>query len=90
MSFYTGTFLLGALWFGVPFPKLQTFSGRFCVLFIDYSLYEKTTSGILVYLLICEVTTTKVNFRFYKQYSKTETRLVCKLPIFPQNASIAF
>ena len=26
MSYHPGTFLVGAHWFGVPFPKLQTFS----------------------------------------------------------------
>ena len=42
------------------------FSGKFRVLPFDYSLYEKTILGIFVYLFICEVTTTKVDFRFYK------------------------
>ena len=27
MSYYTGIFLVGAHWFGVPLPKLPTFSG---------------------------------------------------------------
>ena len=38
MSYYTGTFLVGAHWFGVPFPKLQIFSEIFWVLPIDYNL----------------------------------------------------
>ena len=64
MSYYTATFLVGAHRFGVPFPKLQTFSEIFWVLHIDYSQYEKTITGIFAYLFIYEVTTTKVNFRF--------------------------
>ena len=63
MSCYTVTFLVGAHRFGVPFPKLQTFSEIFWALYIDYSLYEKTILGILVYLFIYEVTTKNVNFR---------------------------
>ena len=46
MLYYTGTFLEGAHWFGVPFPKLQTFSGIVLGLPIDYSLYEKMILGI--------------------------------------------
>ena len=64
MSYYTATFSEGAHRFGVPFPKLQTFSEIFWALYIDYSQYEKTILGIFVYLFIYEVTTTKVNFRF--------------------------
>ena len=64
MSYYTATFVIGAHRFGVPFPKLQTFSEIFWVLHIDYSQYEKTILGIFVYLFIYEVTATKVNFRF--------------------------
>ena len=64
MSYYTATFLVGAHRIGVPFPKLQTFSEIFWALHIDYSQYEKTILGILVYLFIYEVTTTKVIFRF--------------------------
>ena len=62
----------------VPFPKLKTYSGIFWVLLIDYSLYEKTIPGNFVYLFICEVTTTKVNFRFYKWCSQAATRLICE------------
>ena len=36
------TFLVGAHWFGVPFPKLQTFSESFSILPIDYNPYEKS------------------------------------------------
>ena len=64
MSYYTTTFLIGGHRFGVPFPKLQTFSEIFWALHIDYSQYEKTILGIFVYLFIYEVTTTKINFRF--------------------------
>ena len=76
MSYYTATFLVGAHRFGVPFPKLQTFSEIFWALYIDYSQYEKTILGIFVYLFIYEVTMTKVNFRFYKQCSQAATRLI--------------
>ena len=57
-------YLVGANRFEVPFPKLQTFSGIFWVLPIDYSQYEKTILRIFVDLFICKVTTTKVNFVF--------------------------
>ena len=87
MSYYTRTFLVGAHWSGVPFPKLQTFSGRFWVPLIDYSLYKKMIIGIFYYLLMWEVTT-KVNFCFYKQCSQAATYFICKWAIFPQNASI--
>ena len=50
MSYYIATFLAGAHRFGVPFPKLKTFSEIFWPLHIDYFIYE--------------VTTTKVNFHF--------------------------
>ena len=58
------SFLVDAHTFGVPSPKLQTFSEIFWALNIDYSQCEKTILGIFVYLFIYEVTTTKVNFRF--------------------------
>ena len=64
MSYYTATFLVGAHRFGVPFPKLQTFSEILWALHTDYSQYEKTILGIFVYLSTYEVTTIKVNFRF--------------------------
>ena len=87
MTYCTRTFSVGALWFGVPFPKLQTFSGTFWVLPVDYSLYEKTILEIFVYLFICEFTMTKVNFRFYKQCSQAATQLFCERAIFAQNAN---
>ena len=62
----------------------------FWVLPIAYSLYEKTILEIFVHLFICEVTTTKGNFRFYKQCSQTATRLICERAIFAPNASIVF
>ena len=43
---------------------------------------------IFVYLFICKVTTTKVNFRFYKQSSQATTRLICEGAIFVQAALI--
>ena len=90
MAYHTGTFLVGAHWFGVPFPKLITISGIFWVLLVDYSLYKKTIPQIFVYLFICEVATTKVNFHFYKQCSQAKIRLICKGTIFAENASIIF
>ena len=54
---------------------LQTFSEIFWALHINDSQYEKTILGILVYLFIYEVTTTKVNFRFQKQCSQAATGL---------------
>ena len=90
MSYYTATFLVGAQRFGVSFPKLQKFSKIFWALDIDYSPYEKTKPGIFVYLFIYEVTTTKVNFRFYKHCSQAATRLFSEQAIFAQNASIVF
>ena len=63
MSYYTPTFLVGAKRFGVPFPKLLTFSKIFWALHIDYSQYVETILRSFVYLFIYEVTTTKVNFR---------------------------
>ena len=62
----------------------------FWVLPIAYSLYEKTILEIFVHLFICEVTTTKVNFRFFKQCSQTTTRLVCERAIFAPSAGIVF
>ena len=83
------TFLVGSRWFVVPFPKLQTFSGIFWVVSVDYSQYERVL-GIFVYLFIFEVTRTKVKFRFHKQCSQTTTRLICKQAIFAHNANIDF
>ena len=37
--------------------------------------------GILVYLVISKVATTKVNFRFYKQCSQVATCLICEQAI---------
>ena len=90
MTYYKGTFLAGAHWFGVLFPKLETFFGIFWVLTIDYSLYKKTILGIFVYLFLFKVTTIKVNFRFNKQCIHMATRLICEQTIFPQNASTVF
>ena len=41
-------------------------------------------------MFICEVTTTKVNFRFDKQRSQDAASLICEWVIFAQNASIVF
>ena len=76
MSYYTATFLVGAHRFGVPFPKLQTFSKIFWALHVDYSQYEKMILGIFVCLFIYKVTTTKVIFRFKKQCSQAAKRLI--------------
>ena len=46
--------------------------------------------GIFVYLFICEVATTKMNFRFYKKYSQATTRLICEQAIFAQNVNVIF
>ena len=64
MSYYTAIFLVDAHRFGVPFPKLQTFSETFWVLHIDYSQYKKIIQGTFVYLFIYKVTMAKVNFCF--------------------------
>ena len=90
MSYYTRTFSVGAHWFGVPFQKLQTFSGIFWVLPSDYSLYEKTILGSFVYLFICQVTVTKVNIHFLKLCTEAATRLISEWAIFAQNTSIVF
>ena len=50
--------------FGVPFPKLQTFSETFWALHIDDGQYEKAILGIFAYLFIYEVIAIKVNFCF--------------------------
>ena len=62
MSYYTATFLAGSHRFGIPFPKLQTFSEILYALHIDYSQYEKTIQEISVYLLIYKVARTKAGF----------------------------
>ena len=61
MSYYTATFLAGSHRFGIPFPKLQTFSEILYALHIEY---EKTIQEISVYLHIFKVARTKVNFYF--------------------------
>ena len=68
------TFLVGVHRFGVPFPKLQTFSEIFWALHIDYSQYEKTILGFFFYYL--RSTSAKVNFRFKKQCSQAVTCLI--------------
>ena len=65
----------------MPFPTLQTFSVIFWVLLIEHNLYEKTILGIFVNLVISKVTTTKANFRFYKQCSQAAILLIVKLLI---------
>ena len=51
LSYDTRIFLVGAHRFGVPFPKLQIFSGIFRDLPIDYSLDEKEILETFVYLI---------------------------------------
>ena len=52
MSYYTATFLVGTHWFGVPFPKLQTFSRIFWVPPVNYSLYEKTIRNVFLFVYL--------------------------------------
>ena len=61
---------------GVPLPKLETFSGIFWVLPIDYSRYEKAILGIFVYSIVCKVKTIEVSLCVYKQCSQAKTRLI--------------
>ena len=82
LSYYTGTFRIGAHSFRVPLPKLRMFSGIFWALPTDYSRYEKMMLGIFVCLFISKFTTTKVNFRLYKHYSQSATGLICERAIF--------
>ena len=84
MSYYTATFLVPAYRFGVPFQKLQTFSK---ILFTTVNT-KKRCSEFFFFNYV--VTTTKVNFPFYKQCSKATTRLISERAIFAQNASIIF
>ena len=64
MLYHTATFLVGAAHiFGVPVPKLQTFSETIWALHIDYSQYEKTIPIIFAYLFILQNDNNK-NFRF--------------------------
>ena len=86
-SYCKGTFLAAAHWFRAPFLKLQTFSGIFWALSIDWSLYEKAILGSFPYLFSYEVSTTKVDFCFYKQCSQAATRLICKRVSFVQNTN---
>ena len=50
MSYYTATFSEGAHRFGVPFPKLQTFSEIFWALYFDDSQYDTRNFCLFVYL----------------------------------------
>ena len=88
MSYYTGTFLAGARWFWVPFPKLQTFYGLFSVLPVEHSHTKRIILGIFVYLVISKVTTAKVNFRFYKKSNQGATKeqyvLIANKPFLPK------
>ena len=90
MSYYTGTFLVGAHWFGVPFPKLQAFSRILWVLSIEYSLYKKTILGIFVYLFISKVTTIKVNFLFTNSAVKTQHFLFANEPFLRKMLVLLF
>ena len=90
MSYYTGTFLVGAHSIWGFISKTTNIFWNILVLPIDYSLNEKNILGIFVYLFLCKVMTTKVNFRFYKECSQAVTSLICKRAIFAQDASIAY
>ena len=45
---------------------------------------------VFVYLFISKVTTTKVNFCFYKQGSQEATRLICEWVIFALSVNFLF
>ena len=87
--YYTNTFLVGAHRFRVPFPELQIFSETFWALLLTAVYTKKTILWIFAYLFIYEVTTTNVNFRFYKQSSQAATGLICERASFAENASIS-
>ena len=70
------TFLIGVHRFGVPFPKLQTFSDIFWSLHVDYSQYEEMTLEIFVYLFIYKFTVEKYKFSFLKQCRQGTTCLI--------------
>ena len=59
LSYYTATYLVGARRFGVPFPKLQTFSKIFRALYIDYTQYKARYQDFLF-----------IYFRSYNDKSK--------------------
>ena len=84
MSYYTSTFLVGAHRFGVPFPKLQTFSETFWALHIDDGQYEKAILGIFAYLFIYEVTTTKIFFVFRNSAVRLQHVLFEDEPFLPK------
>ena len=69
-SYYTGTFLVGAHRFGVPLPKLQTFSEIFWALPTDHSLYKKMILGkVKQQKEIFGFTNSETLKQFYKQTS---------------------
>ena len=76
--------------FGFHFQNCKYFLEYFGFYLLNTSLYEKAILGIFVYLVISKVTTTKVNFCFFKQYSQAAARLICERDILAENASIFF
>ena len=60
LSYYRGTFLIGTHWFGVPFPKLQTFSEIFYWL---QSIRKNDTRNFCLFVYF-QSYNDKVNFRF--------------------------
>ena len=73
MSYYRGTFLVGAHLLGVPFENYKRFLEYLGLTTVSYG---KTIQYIFVSLFLCEVTTTKVNLCFNKQCSQAVTRLL--------------
>ena len=89
---YTGIFLVVAHRFVVPSYHLQNYKHllEYFGLYLLTTVYTKKLYEEFLFLFICEVTMTKVNFRFHKQCSQAGARLFCKLAIFALNASSTF
>ena len=80
LSYCTGTFLVGAHWFGFHFQNCKHFLEYFGFWLLNIVYTKKTILGILVNLFISKNKTTKVNFRFYEQCSQDAIRLICEQP----------
>ena len=63
---YSDTFNRDAHRFGVPFPKLQTFSEIFWALHIDYSQYEKNDTRNFCLFVYLRSYNDKIKFPFLK------------------------
>ena len=90
MSYYTGTFLGGAHWFGVSFPKLQTFCEIFWGLHVDYSLYVKTMLTRIFCLISCKVIMTKLNFVFANSVVKSQNIVFANQPFLRKMLVLVF